>query len=102
MKQVHSADYEFVFWLRFLSFVHFQYFSIIKKCNKKKVQHGKRSQDASEHLRWRALQQCFTILLIIAAELSILQMFVGVLVTTLEIVQHEKSAIGKNCNMRRV
>ena len=99
MKQVHSADYEFVFWLRILSFVHFQYFSIIKKCNKKKVQHGKRSQDASEHLRWRALQQCFTILLIIAAELSILQMFVGVLVTTLEIVQHEKSAIGKNCNM---
>ena len=54
----------------------------------KKVQQGNRSQDASEHLRWRALQQCFTVLLIIAAELSILQMFVGVLVTTLEIVEH--------------
>ena len=29
-------------------------------------------------------------------------MIVGMLTTLLEIVQHEQSAIGKDCNMRRV
>ena len=41
-------------------------------------------------------------LLIIVAKLSIVHVFVEVLATTLETVQHEQSATGKKFNMLRV
>ena len=44
VKQVHSAKCKIAFCLCFLSFVHFQYFSIINKCNMRRVQHGKRKE----------------------------------------------------------
>ena len=79
MTHVHSGECKVVFRLRFLSFVHFQYFSIlkkcnIKKCNMRKVQHGKCAT-------WK---KC-----------------------NMENVQHEKSATRKSatkkkCNMERV
>ena len=41
MKQVHGAECKVFFLVVFLFFVHFQYFSILKKCNMKKVQYEK-------------------------------------------------------------
>ena len=40
VKQVHSAERNADFLVCFLSFVHCQYFSILKKCTMKKLQHG--------------------------------------------------------------
>ena len=34
--------------------------------------------------------------------MSLSKMFEGILATPLEIVHHEQSVTGKNCNMRRV
>ena len=46
------------FWLCFLSFVHFQYLSILKKKQYEKVQHENNRAVARNPARWRSLQQC--------------------------------------------
>ena len=41
VKQVYGAECKVVFWLYFLDIAYFQYFSKLKKCNMKRVQHEK-------------------------------------------------------------
>ena len=74
MKQVHGAEFKIVFWLCFSSFVHFQYFLMLKKCNMKKVQRSRGVVGTSRTSKTGSFPTIFNgfALLIVFAKLSIL------------------------------
>ena len=74
MKQVHGAGFKIVFWLCFSSFVHFQYFLMLKKCNMKKVQRSRGVVGTSRTSKTGSFPTIFNgfALLIVFAKLSIL------------------------------
>ena len=96
VKQVHSAKCKIAFWLCFLPSIYFQYFSVINKCNMRRVQHGKR-KECNMDATWKKCNM--------EKKSNMKKERHGKSATwkkcSMEKMKHEKSATWKKCNMNK-
>ena len=103
VKQVHSAKCKIAFWLCFLPSIYFQYFSVINKCNMRRVQHGKR-KECNMDATWKKCNMEKKKTTWKKSDIEKVQHWKSVVWKEchMEKVQHGKGATWKKCNMEKV